>query len=117
MPKGVFTSIAGEFLTLAPILLLYLIYVCKPRGQGALYVESMLAVLVVLDLLQAIKRGVRTVSPGQLRETIEAHVKAYRTALREDAIRPKHHYNRHLSDMFRRFGVVITTLTHERKHV
>jgi hypothetical protein len=77
-------------------------------------VESMLAVLVVVDVLQAVKRKV--VTPEELQTSIERHLVLYVAAYGPEAVRPKHHYVRHLPAALARTGTLISTLTHERKH-
>lgn len=108
-----FSSTASEFLTLAPMLLLYLTRVCLPREECMAHVQSMIAVLIVLEYLQAVKRGI--VSPEQLRIAIQTHLDLF-SSVYADAKRPKHHYVLHLPTILDRHGVILTTLTQERKH-
>ena len=54
--------------------------------------------------------------PSNLRRAIEHHLNSFKTAYGEDAIRPKHHYALHLPSILARFGFLISTFTHERKH-
>ena len=111
--KG-FTSTASEMLTLVPVLLRYFEHVVLPRGRLLGHARSMIAVLRVIVLLQAIRSC--CVTPEVLAAAIVTHLIAYSDAYGANAMRPKHHYALHLPDMLRRFGLLLTTLTHERKH-
>ena len=111
--KG-FTSTASEMLTLVPVLLRYFEHVVLPRGRLLGHARSMIAVLTVIVLLQAIRSC--TVAPEDLAAAIVTHLMAYREAYGASEMRPKHHYALHLPDMLRRFGLLLTTLTQERKH-
>ena len=113
MRTGSFPAIASEFLTLAPIMRRYLSHVVAQRGNPE-YVQSMQAVLDVVDLLQACKVGV--VSPVVLGNAIKRHLELYKQAYGEEQMRPKHHYSIHLPTILARFGFLLATWTHERKH-
>ena len=112
--KENFTSSASEFLTLVPILVRYLSVICLARGDCMPFVLSMLACLEVMELLQAIKRGV--VAPEILQAAIEHHLKLFVEAHGGDRVRPKHHYMLHLGKMLRYFRTLLATLVNERKH-
>ena len=119
--KGSFTSTASEFMTLTPVLHRYFTRVVEPRVQrsstetGCMpFVKSMIAVLTVVMMLQAVKTGV--ISSDELFVAIVAHLTLYTEAYGDDAVRPKHHYALHLPDMLRKFGFLLATFTHERKH-
>ena len=112
--KGVFTCTASEFLTLSPVLKRFFVCICRPQGDLPKHVESFISVLTVIEELQGVKRGAS--SPDALRGAIEDHFRKFIDAFGVDWVRPKHHYNRHLPDMLRRFGVLLNTLVHERKH-
>jgi hypothetical protein len=114
LKKSTFNCTASEFLALAPILARYLANVVEKRGQLAGHVESMLAVLHVIELLQAVRRNV--VTPAQLAAAIARHFALYVLAYGKSAVRPKHHYALHLPDMLGRFGSLLATFVHERKH-
>ena len=101
MRTGSFPAIASEFLTLAPIMRRYLSHVVAQRGNPE-YVQSMQAVLDVVDLLQACKVGV--VSPVVLGNAIKRHLELYKQAYGEEQMRPKHHYSFHLPTILARFG-------------
>lgn len=77
-------------------------------------VQSMQACLVVVELLQAVKRGV--VSAPRLASAISDHLRLYVDAYGADSVRPKHHYMMHLPSALARHGTLIATYTHERKH-
>ena len=78
------------------------------------FVQSFLAVLNVVELLQAVKAGV--VGASVLRSAIDKHFGLFIAAYGEARVRLKHHYILHLPGMLRRFGTLIATFTHERKH-
>ena len=110
-----FGCTASEFLTLAPVLASYLKRVVAVRdGSMDLYVSSMLAVLMVVEALQAVK--CRNVSPACLKLRILDHLRRYVAAYGADAVRPKHHYALHLPEMLARHGTLVGTLTNERRH-
>lgn len=112
--KTNFTCTASEFLTLAPILHRYFTRVVQERGQCMPYVLSFIAVIEVLLLLQAIQAG--CVDSSVLGVAILKHLQLYQAAYGEEKVRPKHHYALHLPDMLSRFGFLLSTFTHERKH-
>jgi hypothetical protein len=112
--KGSFTCMASQFLTLTPMLILYLTRVCLPRGECIPQVLSMIEVLLLIEILQAVKRGV--VTPAKLRRTIVRHRLLFQAAYGDENVRPKHHWVLHLPDILWWFGTLLTTLTHERKH-
>ena len=106
---------ASDFLTLQPVLLCYLTRVCAVRDTSmSIYIESMVAVLAVVEVLQAVKR--RKAGPEQLKDRILNHMRLFLRAYSEEAVRPKHHVALHLPDIFRRVGTLLGTLTNERRH-
>ena len=105
---------ASEFLTLAPLLRRYMVHVVKERNQQPKYVDSMIAALDVLELLQSVKCGV--VTPEKLHTAIEKHMRLFKEAYGEKAVRPKHHYALHLGDMLEKHKILLATFTQERKH-
>ena len=112
--KGAFMSSGSEFMTLVPVLHRYFSEVVTARGEFLQHVQSMLAVLTVVMLLQAVKTG--TVSAATLMAAITTHLTLYVACYGDDAARPKHHYALHLPDMLDRFGFLLATFVHERKH-
>ena len=112
--KGSFTASASEFLTLAPILLRYITAVCMGRGECMPQVLSMLAVLHVIEMLQAVKTGVH--NWRELQKAIEKHLNLFKDAYGEDHCRPKHHYVLHLAKCLAIFRTLLGTLVQERKH-
>ena len=78
------------------------------------YVHSLRAALRVIEILQAVKTG--SVDPDELESAIRKHFDLFKAAYGESDVRPKHHYALHLAAQLRRFGTLITTLTHERRH-
>ena len=112
--KGAFTASASEVMTLVPILLRYIMAVCLPRGEELEFVQSLLAVLLVVELLQAVQTGVHNAT--QLRDAIVKHLELFKAAYGVLCCRPKHHYVLHLPDCLIRFGTLLHTLVQERRH-
>ena len=112
--KGSFTCTGSEFMTLTPVLHRYFDRVVRARGQLTAHVESMLACLSVVMLLMAVRTG--EVSASELFEAVSLHLRLYQACYGDICMRPKHHYALHLPDMLRRFGFLLATFTHERKH-
>jgi hypothetical protein len=118
LAKGVFTSTASEFLTLAPVILIYMRRVCSVRhaddAAAMKFVRSMIAVLVVVNWLGTVKYGQN--DAVALEAIISEHLHAFVDAYGSNETRPKHHYSTHLPDMMRVFGTLLGTLCNERKH-
>jgi hypothetical protein len=117
--SGDFNCSASEFLSLAPLIKRFLERVVMPQVESIpglrLKTESMIAVLKVLDILQKCKlKG--AVTPDKLRTAIKTHLDLFKACHDVSDMRPKHHYVLHLPTALRLFGVLLTTLTHERKH-
>lgn len=112
--KGSFSCTGSEFLTLAPVLHRYFDRVVSARGECMKYVRSMVAVLQVVVLLTAVRSS--TVSASELSNAILAHLLAYKAAYGDAAFRPKHHYALHLGPQLQKFGFLLATFVHERKH-
>jgi len=74
----------------------------------------MIAVLEIVLLCNAIKFGSTT--SDELHAAITAHFQLFVDAYGRDKAKPKHHYGLHLGRMLAWFGVLVGTLTHERKH-
>ena len=51
-----------------------------------------------------------------MQECIANHRRLFREVYGRASMRPKHHYAGHLPIQYRRFGILISCLTHERKH-
>jgi hypothetical protein len=115
--SGDFACSASEFLTLAPVIRRFLQCVALPSMPDDLkgIVQSMILGLEVLDMLQSCKIK-NKVDPEKLRRAIKTHMDKFIEMHGEEAVRPKHHYALHLPDMLKKFGVLISTFTHERKH-
>ena len=112
--KGSFSCTGSEFLTLTPILLRYLKNVVLPRGQCVAHVKSMIAVLEVVVMLQAVKTA--TVTSQELDRTICEHLRLFKSCYGSKLFRPKHHYALHLPGQLAHHGFLLATFTHERKH-
>ena len=78
------------------------------------YVNSFIAVLEVVLLFSSMKYGFDNYDI--LNTAIRQHMVLFLAAYGPDEARPKHHYSLHLPRMLRKFGVLIGTLTMERKH-
>jgi len=109
-----FSCTGSEMLTLAPVLHRYLQKVVRPRGQFLEYVDSMIAVLDVLELLQGVKTG--TVHWKDLDKAIVKHLVLFKACYGASSFKPKHHYALHLGPMLKRHGFLLMTFIHERKH-
>ena len=112
--KGAFTASASEVLTLVPVLLRYVSAVCMVRDECMPLVMSLLAVLRVVEQLQAVKTGVHDFA--KLRDAIQHHLNVFKAAYGSEHCRPKHHYVLHLARCLMRFGTLLGTLVQERKH-
>ena len=117
--SGSFNSTASEFLSLAPLIKRYLQRVVQPQIEHvsdlALATKSMIAGFEVLAMLQACAiKG--AVSPTLLAKNIKCHLDLFKECHGEDEMRPKHHYALHLPGSLAKFGVLLSTFTHERKH-
>ena len=113
--KGSFSSSASEFLTLVPLLLLYLCRIASVRDVGMIdYINSMIAALRVVEVLLAIRQG--AVTPQALEEAIANHMRLFLAAWGVEWVVPKHHYARHLPDIMRIVGTLLGTLCNERRH-
>lgn len=112
--RGTFSSGASEFLSLAPILKRYFKHVVLPKGEMQPHVKSFLAVLDVVDILQACKKG--TESKDGLANAIKKHLDLFVLAWGRSSMRPKYHYVLHLPNQLELHGLLLTTFVHERKH-
>jgi hypothetical protein len=74
----------------------------------------MIAVLQVVVILLDLKAG--TVTADALTTAIKNHLDLYTIAYGDTAVRPKHHFALHLGPQLRRFGFLLSTFVHERKH-
>ena len=81
-----FSSNGSELLTLAPILHRYLAIV-RSRGEQIAIIDSMLACLAVVMLLQALKTG--TVTAATLNLAIITHLALFHNVWGDTYIRPK----------------------------
>ena len=116
--SGNFACTASEFLTLGPIINRFLKRVVLEQVVGThaeKHVASMIANLDVIDLLKACKVK-DAVAPETLHTAIQNHLDCFKATYGESDMRPKHHYALHLANMLARFGILVGTLTHERKH-
>ncbi len=112
--KGSFSCTGSEFLTIAPVVHRYFSRVVAARDELKAHIDSMLACFQVLMLLMAVRSG--TVSVAKLGQAIKKHFNLYVSVYGEDSVKPKHHYAHHLPGMMYRFGFLLATFTHERKH-
>ena len=101
-------------LTLMPVLKRYLQKVVRPRGQFLEHVDSMIAALDVLELLQGVKTG--TAHWKDLDKAIVKHLVLFKACYGATAFKPKHHYALHLGPMLKHHGFLLMTFVHERKH-
>ena len=105
---------ASEMLTLAPVAKRYFKKVLLPREGPIPVIQSLLAVLIVIELLQGIK--CHATDPDVLAAAIKYHLDCFIDAYGKERIRPKHHYVLHLAPMLKKFGFLLSTFVHERRH-
>ena len=113
---SVVLSNCALFLTRALVALLYFARVATAHNDCMAHVTSMVAVLQVIYLLQAIRFAPGLVTPDMLRAAISGHLELFIAAYGKSKIRPTHHYALHLPDMLLRFLTLVGCLVHERKH-
>ena len=109
-----FNCTASELLTMSPMVKRYCEKVLLPREGPLPIIVSLVAVLVVVEMLQGIKCF--ATDPDDLARAIKRHLDLFVAAYGMDYIRPKHHYVLHLPSSLRKFGFILSTFTHERKH-
>lgn len=109
-----FTCTGSQMLTLAPVLKDYLQRIVYPRGQFLEYVDSLIALLEVIEQLQSVKTG--TVHWKDLDKAIVKHLVMFKACYGATAFVPKHHYALHLGPMLKHHGFLLMTFVHERKH-
>ena len=93
---------ASEFLSVAPVLALYLRRVVKPLGICAAEIESMLALCDVVELLLLAMRGL--CKPAMLKAGIIKHLELSKVAYSDKLWRPKTHFAMHLPAQLERHG-------------
>jgi len=109
-----FSCNASQLLTLAPVLRRYFVEVAMRQGIEVLKVESIIACIDVVLVLQAVKKG--KVSGDVLHEYVHKHLTLFQLAYKMEHWRPKHHCAFHLGGMLMYFGMLISCFVHERKH-
>ena len=114
LETGNFKCTASEMLTLAPLLKRYFKKVVLPREGPLPVILSIIAVLDVVEMLQGIK--CHATDPDDLARAIKKHLDLFIDAYGKEKMRPKHHYVLHLPSMLRRFGFLLSTFVHERRH-
>ena len=110
----IFNCTASELLTMSPMVKRYCEKVLLPREDPSPIIVSLVAVLVVVEMLQGIKCF--ATDPDDLARAIKRHLDLFVAAYGMDYIRPKHHYVLHLPSSLRKFGFILSTFTHERRH-
>lgn len=78
------------------------------------HVQSMIAVLEVVVMLQAVRTA--TVTPQELDRKIREHLQLFKSCYGSKLFRPKDHYALHLPGQLAHHGFLLVTFTHERKH-
>ena len=116
LQKAQFSCSASEFLTVAPLLQLYIRRKVLPRKDCEMECESMLAVLDYLELIYNIKAGIRVVAPDELLARIQGHLDLFKGVYTAELMRPKHHYILHLPMCLFRHKTLLSTLVNERRH-
>lgn len=113
--KGSFSASGSESLSLAPVLAIYLQSQTLADGGHAADVQSLLAAIDVLDLLANCQVKHR-VPPIVLKNAIDRHFSLRSAAYGNTLVKPKCHYSLHFWRHLERFGFLVATFTHERKH-
>jgi hypothetical protein len=111
---GTFKCSASEGLAVYPVLAFFVQAVVQPSGLCLKECKAFLGLADVLDLLQAVPKGLTT--PAQLRAAIAAFLQASMDAGWEGHMQPKFHWLVHLPRHLARFGILPTCWVHERKH-
>ena len=78
-------------------------------------IESLLALVAVVDLLYAIMHG-GEIPADDLYQRIALYLIAFKKAYGTLSFRPKHHYALHLAQMLRLHGFLHSCWVHERRH-
>ena len=109
-----FKAAASEFLSLYPILALYVVRVVLRAGICIYECKSFLALCDLVDLLLVANLGKCT--PKQLQDAVTAFLDACKEADWEQYMTPKFHWLIHLPYHLQYFGCLPTCWVHERKH-
>ena len=115
--KGKVNATGSEYLSLLPVLALYLIRYVKPKGILEPNVKSMVLCIECVELLQNCYDIDSGVTPPLLQDALDRYMPAHE-AVHGDSLKiPKtHHAWAHFPDMLEDFKFLIPTFTHERKH-
>lgn len=110
-----FKSSASEVLTIYPLLRDILSSLRPSLSQEAnKAIRSFLLICRCLDLLQ--RSLVERIDPADLQTAIQSHLEAFLQVHPEERFIPKGHLALHLPAQLRHHGLLISCLTHERRH-
>ena len=116
--EGMFKAQGSACLNLYPLLRLFLTVYVMPILGGRMQecVDSMLNLCGVLDMLLRTREC--TCTPDELEKAIMDHLRGFKRAYARllKYFIPKFHMSAHLSEYYRRFGILLALFTHERKH-
>ena len=105
---------ASEQLSLCLVLGKFLQDIVRPTGLCDAEVESALAMVDAIELLQHVQTG--AVTGPMLERAITKHLQLQLAAYNTEVWLPKTHYVLHLGQQLARHGLLLATWTHERKH-
>lgn len=112
---GAFHASASELLSLMPILSLWVEKVMTTVIELAPVAKAFLLLAHIIELCQlAARPGV--VAADALQDAIVAWCSAFSDAFGEDDLPPKTHFVYHIVRWLRKYGFLLNTLVHERKH-
>jgi len=112
--EGVLKTSASEMLVALPFLVFFCETVLAPRGLCTQEIASAQALADVLRSIRSAKDG--RGRAADMDAAVRRHAAAFNAAYGV-AVKPKHHYLRHLAEQFRKDGVVLDAFVGERKHI
>ncbi len=110
-----FKATASEGLSLHAIFACCLMTVVMPLGVCNAAIEAYMRLSMVLELLHAVPMQTVT-TPVALKAAIEAFMDAALAAGWKHAFHPKWHWQLHMPLHLKRWGILPSCFTHERKH-
>ena len=105
----------GESLSLYAVVAQFIATAVVPTGRAPNVCNAYFAVCRVLDMLQVSgRRG--AVAARDLQLAIRTFMDHFKAAFGDSQITPKFHHALHLPWFLEKFGVLVSCITHERKH-
>jgi hypothetical protein len=106
---------ASQLLTLIPFMCFFVVTVLESMDDVADEVASMVCILTSVAYMQRAKHGER-IDVQRLLANQSKHMERFLKAYGLDAVRPKHHYQFHVSTQLATHGFLLDCFTPERKH-